>query len=172
MNLQLTPNLYLATGNNRDVYKHPVNDLVCIKIQKEDGGLHNYLEAKFLEKHQHKIFPDYYGVISTNLGDGLAIGLVKDFDGQISKSLTFYIEHKIVSEEDAKKYINFIGAECIKNNFILADDGLQNILLKKEADGSINPILIDGFGPKNNSFRSLLREFIPLLTRYKTRKHI
>ncbi|MGO3452771.1 MAG: hypothetical protein ACTIM4_16080 [Marinomonas sp.] len=74
MNLQLTPDLYLATGNNRDVYLHPMDDQVCINIQKEHGGQHNTLEAKFLEKHHHKIFPDYYGVISTNLGDGLAVG--------------------------------------------------------------------------------------------------
>ena len=172
MNLQLTPDLYLATGNNRDVYLHPMDDQVCIKIQKEHGGQHNTLEAKFLEKHHHKIFPDYYGVISTNLGDGLAVGLVKDFDGSISKSLTDYVESKGVSEVEAKEYIEFIGQECLKNNFILGDDGLQNILLKKERDGSIRPILIDGFGPKDNSFRSLLRELIPPLTRYKTRKHI
>ncbi|GAA0827834.1 hypothetical protein GCM10009112_07510 [Marinomonas arenicola] len=172
MNLQLTHSLYLATGNNRDVYLHPMDDQVCIKIQKEHGDQHNILEAKFLEKHHHKIFPQYYGMVSTNLGDGLAIGLVKDFDGSISKSLEDYVESQEVSESEAKVYIEFIGRECLRNNFILGDDGLQNILLKKERDGSIHPILIDGFGPKNSSFRYVLRELIPPLTKFKTRKHI
>ncbi|MEL0638034.1 YrbL family protein [Marinomonas sp. TI.3.20] len=172
MNLELTPNLFIATGNNRDVYLYPSDDQRCIKIQKIQGDKHNRLEAKFLETHKSSIFPKYYGLVPTNLGDGLVVNLVKDFDGETSKSLVSYIESKTLSKEEALEYIHCVGNECLKNNFIMSDDGLQNILLKKASDGTFEPVFIDGFGPRNDSLRYQLRSLIPPLTRYKTRKQI
>jgi len=172
MAIHLNRALFLASGGARDVYLHPNNENICIKIQRTNGH-QNINEKNFFKKHgNNPIFPEYYGEVETNLGTGLAFELIKDFNGEISKSLIYYLKTNTITKKEAKNHIQEIANEAISKRLLIHDGGLQNILLKKNKEGGFVPILIDGFGEKNSGIKNKLRTKYSTLAIRKTKKQI
>ncbi len=172
MSLFLSQTNYLASGSTRNVYLHPSNPDICLKIQK-NLGTQNHNEQRFLE---NCLYPDYspkcFGSIDSNLGACLAVELVKDYDGTISKSLLDYLLQKNISMPQANFYIRLISEHFLQHLYLIHDGGLSNILLRQTSPDVFTPILIDGFGPKRNDIKNRVRLKIPFLIRHKTRKQV
>ncbi|PJC85204.1 hypothetical protein CSW98_15295 [Vibrio sp. HA2012] len=173
MHIRLEDKFHLASGGARDVYFHPENERLCIKIQRVNGTQN--LNEEFFYKKQREginILPKYIGNIKTNLGVGLVVELIRDFDGEVSKPLSYYINNNIITLDAAKSYIQEIANEVIDKKILLHDGGLQNILLKKTGKDLFQPMLVDGFGAKNNSLKYMLRTMLPILSVKKSKKQI
>ncbi|XAW89616.1 YrbL family protein [Vibrio sp. CDRSL-10 TSBA] len=172
MHVVLSDALYFASGSKRDVYIHPEDNTLCIKIQKVEDN-QNLNEERFFKTHNNvRILPKYSGSVQTNLGKGLVVELIRDFDGNVSKSLHDYISSRRISAEDAHKHIDYISHELLKKKVLIHDGNLKNIILRKTVHGSLQPILVDGFGVRNQNLKYFLRDKISLLSIKKTKQQL
>ena len=170
----LTEQFYLAAGSCRTVYQHPVVKSLCVKVNHNPRKDRNNTEVAFFEFHGKQtldFISPYQGMVETNLGAGVLLEIVKDYDGLVSKSLEEYIEEGVISIDTACSYIKTLEKKILQYGVLLHDDGIQNILMRKEKDGRFTPILVDGFGPRDMSFKSILRMRLRFLANYKS-KHV
>ena len=171
MNVTLTEDLYLAAGSCRTVYQHPEADNLCIKVNHNPRKDRNITEIVFYNYHRRQALDFialYLGTIRTNLGKGVVTEIIKDHDGSVSKSLEEYIEDGVLSLENAFFYLLALQEQVLKAGVLLHDDGIQNILMREEADGSLTPVLVDGFGPRDMSFKALARMALRPLAKSKS----
>ncbi|SJL83977.1 YrbL family protein [Vibrio palustris] len=174
MYVTLNENLYLAEGSCRTVYQHPDSKNLCIKVNHNPEKDRNITEVVFFKNHKKQnldFISHYEGIIDTNFGKGVVTEIVKDHDGSVSKSLEDYIEEGMISIEEALSYVDDLRVQVLKNSVLLHDDGIQNILMRKEQDGTFTPILIDGFGPRDMGMKALCRMLLRPLAKHKS-KHV
>lgn len=167
--LNLNDCLYLSSGDNRDVYFHPNEINRCVKIDKSELKSNTTEEMAFKKYSGCKSLPNFYGVEDTNLGKGLVVELVVDYDGVISKSIEYYLQNGEIDVSEGLIFMSVLSDDLIKHKILLHDTHLHNILLRKNADMSFTPIMIDGFGPKLINAKNVIRVKFPLLAKRKNR---
>jgi hypothetical protein len=170
--IQLDSTLLIKSGTNRACYVHPHDKNKCIKVvisgnPKESNDEMKYL--KLLEKRSISwdMLARFYGTVETNYGIGEVVELIRDYDGEISKELVYYLS----DEEKTKDILNPVillhklKKYILKELIIVKDIHVVNIVYQKfsKTDGRL--VIIDG--TSNN-------EFIPISTyiSYFTRKKI
>lgn len=99
--IYLSPGDFIAKGSHKKCFQHPQDPTRCIKIPYNAPGetdLHrevHYLTRVLKQRAaQSGILPKYHGKVQTNLGEGHVFDLIRDFDGEISRSLA----HALASE--------------------------------------------------------------------------
>lgn len=171
--LQLNTAKPFAIGGKRECYIHPKNSGICIKIHRQDS-LPNFLRRQaswwrsfrkndnaFDENYsdwmvlsklasinnpliwQH--LPHFHGWVETDRGRGLAIELLRDADGLISRTLLDWIWKNgttEVIEDSINKFILFWESNTIPSRSL----GLHNIVVQETQDNSCRLVLIDGLG--------------------------
>ncbi|MBM6550754.1 YrbL family protein [Marinomonas ostreistagni] len=175
MNVTLSDPLYLAKGSCRTVFKHPSHNDLCIKVNhnpRKDRNITEIVFYHFHRRHALDFIAQYKGTVATNMGKGVVTEIVKDHDGKVSKSLEEYIEANLLSIEQGFAYIKALQEKVLKCGVLLHDDGIQNILMRKATDGRLTPVLVDGFGPRDMSFKSLSRMVLSPLARKKSKQVI
>ena len=166
----LTTKNFIGEGRCRSAYIDPNDKNKCIKVvhnlnRKKCFGESNK-EAKYFKYLNKKnidwsMIPKYYGEVTTNKGKGLVFELIRDFDGEISKSLEYYFE----TEEKMKlipkpmQKLHELKEYVITNKILSRDIRFHNILYKKISNKDGVYVLIDGV---SNS------EFIPLSQWFST----
>lgn len=86
----------IGHGSHRTCYRHPENEDLCIKIEHIPNSKASDREKKYyllLERQSYswELVTKYHGITTTNLGAGEVFDLVKDHDGNVSKTLDFYL---------------------------------------------------------------------------------
>ena len=149
--VQITTDL-VGAGVERVCYVHPEDPDKAIKIPVIKDNRQSRREVKYyrkLVKRKGISFdhcPRYYGFVKTNLGDGFVVDLIRDYDGEVSKSLSWYLKNEMeVSElppylEELKNY--FLSNLIIFNY----DMGLHNLLFQKCAPDKMRLVMSDGLG--------------------------
>lgn len=146
----LTTKLLIGRGTNRECYINPVSDNECIKITHSKDNNETLREIKYysLLKARNisfKHIAEYYSKVGTNMGEGYAFELIRDYNNHISNSLTHYIKKQ-------KNYINTIlptlvkelESYCFENKIIVKDLNTKNILVNKIDKNSHKLVIIDG----------------------------
>jgi len=142
----------IGVGKERACYLHPQDPTKAIKVQKGEGKKQTLRELKFYrtlrrqKMNNFKHIPQFYGKVQTNLGEGLVVDLINDFDGSASKSLYWFFERGVpLSEfntylEELKQYMlqNLIVFNNRRNPF--------NLLFKRLSDQEARIVVIDGLG--------------------------
>lgn len=145
---------FVAKGNERACYIHPDDKNKAVKISYEqnlgrskqsDLEIAYYKELLKKRDMSWKHLPKYYGEIETDKGTGFIIELVRDYDGEISKSFAYYIDKYGVDKykQELKKYKEYFLKYHIIFNYGMMP---KNILLRKESQNSSHLVLIDGLG--------------------------
>ncbi len=146
---------FIAKGNERACYLHPDDDSMTVKVtykenkrkknkqSKKEISYYKELEKKAINYSKH--LPKFYGEVKTNRGDGFIIELIKDYDGNISKSFDYYIKKDGVEKykNELEKYKNYFLDNCIIFNYGMMP---KNILLRKNSETDFDLVLIDGLG--------------------------
>lgn len=164
----------IGKGTNRSCFVHPMDLNKCIKITHSNDYSETIKEIKyykFLQKREISwdFLAKYYGSIDTSLGKGEVFDLVRDYDGNVSKTLSFYLQKDEKTKtlitpikllEDLKQY-------TLKENIVVKDLNTKNMLYQKINENEARLILIDGV--VNNDFLPFSK-YIPLFTQKKIKR--
>ncbi|REG87009.1 YrbL family protein [Marinomonas pollencensis] len=172
---------FIGKGNERACYTNPLNEKLCVKVQKRSHRSQNKIEKYYYTKLKKRknlspFISKYYGEVSTNMGEGLVFEKVTDLDGSSSQSIYALLKSKIISEAEAREILRTVFKDLYKNAILLGDVTKDQILLQKTENGYI-PKIIDGLGTRRyglklflvSNFKSFAR--FKLVKRWKTLEH-
>ena len=151
--LELDDKLLIGKGMIRSCYQHPINQNQCVKILHPTSPLKNQTREIRYFKHLEKVGASWEYVAAfvkteeTNFGLGAVFNLVRDKDGQISKSIKFYLKQDV---PEINTYIVHALEEMKQHlweqNIIFRDLNPSNILLQKNSETDFQLKVIDGVG--------------------------
>ncbi|MCE3026575.1 YrbL family protein [Salinicola sp. DM10] len=153
VSLSLTPEL--AHGNDRAVYRHPAEAGRCIKVPRfpDRGSQQNEREKSYFEGLKRRgvrdwrYVPEYFGTVTTDLGEGLVFGLVTDADGSLSLNIRQFQQHGDADWLTTQAFVDELERlyHYLRDNWIVPSDiNDRNVVCQRRADGSIRLWLIDG----------------------------
>jgi hypothetical protein len=168
---------WLGTGGERDCYSYPDDKLKVIKIIKklDKHNNQNYLEYTYLEylTEQNIDFshiPKCYGFIQTNIGEGLVVQRIRNYDDSEIRTMSFYIKHNLWDDEHAMILINDLKEYLFKNDILFVDASLSNIFCQKIAKDKYKLIIFDGLGGRRPGIKFWLYMKLKFFARYKIKK--
>jgi hypothetical protein len=191
--IELTDDLMFAQGGRRYCFVHPADPAKCVKTLSPRGNpekrkkeavwykrlrpvswfddnkreLKSFLE---LEKRGEEVwdhFPRCYGIQSTNRGDGMVTDLIRDSDGNISKTVRQYVKAYGKTTELLAALEEFFN--LFRQRLIITRDILDHNLVVQVKDKKYTIYIIDGFG---SSEILPLSSLFAALGRYKVERKI
>ncbi len=142
----------IGKGRERACYVHPEDPRRAIKIPtgsiteqtRRDIKFYRRLEKCGLKQVRH--VPAYYGRAETNLGEGIVVDLIRNYDGEISAPLNWYLSQGVPIEE-FDPYLEELNESFLQDLIIFNHDmTIGNLLVQKSSAGSAQLIAIDGLG--------------------------
>lgn len=161
-----------ARGGNRLCFVHPERRDVCVKVPRPDVDLaekrrrkgikgrlkparafdDNRVEAETLAALHRRVGPALAGFVprflewvSTDLGAGVAVDLVRDADGAIATPLKQYVWEQGLDAPLRAALAEF-AAFWVPARVPSRELLLHNLLARRRADGSLRLVAIDGLG--------------------------
>ena len=156
---------YVGKGKHRECYIHPLDENLCIKIllPSKSGGA--FIEAereakyyRFLAKKKvpWTMLPAFHGDVITNRGKGYVFDLIRDFDGNVSKNLDYYLSKSQLTQQHAQGLSNAfdrLKEYLLRWKIITMNIEDQNLVYQKIGNNDGRLVMVDNLG---NS------EFIPI----------
>ena len=173
MSLQLKELEPFARGGNRLCFVHPYDDDKVVKVRRPDFTLEDRRKKKGFPKNLRplssfddnleefnvlsqfqKDFGEYgfkhishlYGFEETDMGKGLSLELIRDFDGTISKTLKYVIWFEGVSaslQKAVDDFSQYWGKAGVPSRDLL----LHNVVVQKSSQEQVaRLVVIDGLG--------------------------
>jgi hypothetical protein len=175
----LTDDLFLGKGRTRECFRHPCDASLCIKVDYHDKGCcQTSKEAQYYQKLrrlkpglEYDFIPRFHGMVETNRGAGGVFDLVRDDNGQVSRTLGECLRDGTVVRERQlceKALDQFLG-RLMETGVILRDLNPGNLSARRLADGSIQLVAIDGIGHRD---LIPLCDYFPWIARRKQARHI
>jgi hypothetical protein len=163
----------IARGKQRACYVHPDDPRKAIKISSGDINTQSRREIKFYRKLQkrggvdEKHIPKFYGLCETNLGQGIVVDLIRNYDGEVSRPLNWYLAQGCLIEE-FEPYLDELIHSFLHNLIIFNHDlTIGNLLVQKFSTRKTRLVAIDGLGDVTPLG---WLDFFPLLARRKIRR--
>jgi len=159
--INIEPTAFIGEGSHRACYEHPENLDLCIKIGEIDSieSLRERQCYKILEKRKisWNALSLFHGLVETNMGTGAVCELVRDYDGNISKSFEYYLEKyplltDVTSEEKEAFYVEISRAieqlkiDLLDNTILIRSLLPENVLFKKTSENTGRLVVIDNIG--------------------------
>ena len=168
--IYLNDNLLFAEGGRRFCFVHPEDPSKCIKTlspngdprkrKKEavwykklrplsmfDDNLRELKSFRDLERHGEAVwdhFPRCYGIQQTDRGPGIVTDLIRDAEGQISRTVRQYVKAEGKTPELLEALSEFL--EFLKEHRVVTRDILDHNLVVAQRSDKLTIYLIDGFG--------------------------
>jgi len=146
---------FIGKGSERACYLHPEDKNKAVKVtyknNKREKNKQSEKEVNYYEElikrgmNDWQHLPKFYGEIDTNHGEGFIIEVVRDYDGEVSKTFAHYIKENGV--DFYKQEINEYKEYFLRNRIIFNYGMMpKNILLRKISKEKSQLVLIDGLG--------------------------
>lgn len=138
---------------DRECYVHPENSNQCIKITVSGDNKQSTDEIKIYDRlskrnisWQH--MAKFYGEVQTDRGRGLVFDLIRDHNGKISRSLSYYLSNadRPVNSRVIDSALNDLKHYLLSEKIIVRDLSGDNILYKRVDENNGKLIVIDGVG--------------------------
>ncbi len=142
----------VGAGQERVCYLHPDNAAWLVKIQKGEANkqtrrelaLYAQLARRGMSHFEH--IPEFHGAVMTNLGSGFVVDCIRDFDGELSKSLWWHFTTGYPVSE-FQPYLEDLRRYLLERRVIFSVDmGRYNILFQKLSPERARLVVIDGLG--------------------------
>jgi hypothetical protein len=151
--LELQADSLVGKGLHREVYVHPDDENKCVKVVVLRGEKETKREQAYYRFLQNKdigwnSLPRFYGNIDTNLGSGAVFDLVRDEDGNVSKTFEFYLNHLVDFEHWQPLFIDALKrlkADMLKQNIIAMTIKPKNMVMRYQS-GKLDCLIIDNIG--------------------------
>lgn len=168
--IKLTDDLIFAEGGRRYCFVHPDDPNKCVKTLSPNGDPRkrkkeavwykklrplamfddNKRELKSFQELEKKgaavwsHFPHYYGIQPTSRGDGIVTDLIRDADGNISKTVRQYVKARGKTNELLVALELFF--DLFRQYLIITRDILDHNLVVQVGSEKLVIYMIDGFG--------------------------
>jgi hypothetical protein len=162
----------IAFGAERIIYRHPARSDLVVKVRRSGSFQdRNAIEHRFYRwafASAKSMLPACHGRVATDQGPGMAFELIVDTDGGISPPLPSAVKDGLLAVKRAEAMIEQFFDKAERCGPLIYDHNPGNFLYQSW-HGSHRLVLVDGFGPRNWSWRAAWRSRFPLLARRKTR---
>ena len=152
-NIVLTDEQFIGKGANKKVYYYPGDKNRCVKILYVDDTSDYDREMTYRQmlgkKHRKTtMLPQYFGVVSTNLGSGHVYECVNDFDGQRSAKILDYISGhlKNSSEEEIVGFLLKLRNLWQSENIVTTDADPNNFVVQRLSENEYTFRILDNVG--------------------------
>ena len=142
----------IGQGRERACYVHPDDPRQAVKLPLADTSKQSQRDIDFYRKLRRrkavhsKHIPAFHGVVDTNLGRGIVVDLVRDYDGQISRPMNWYLAEGYPVEE-FEPLLKELYQSFLENRIIFNHDlTIGNLLLQKRSMTRGRLVAIDGLG--------------------------
>ena len=144
----------IGRGLRRECYFHPEDKTKCIKVvvagdHKETVREQSYY--RLLEKRNisWKMLARFYGNIETNRGEGAVFELIRDHNGEVSKTLEYYFSANNetgLNDQDLSQALSLLKQYLLKWKIVTLTLKPQNLAYKmiNESEGIL--VVIDNIG--------------------------
>ena len=142
----------IGKGSERACFIHPEDPRKAIKIpfgkarKQTVRDIRFYTELKKRTIGSIRHIPDYHGLCDTNAGRGIVVDLIRNYDGEFSRPLSWYLLAGVPIEEfDA--YLEELKQSFLEHLIICNRDlNLGDLLVQKTSMSKARLVAIDGFG--------------------------
>jgi len=149
LNLSSEP---IGMGRERTCYLHPDYPSRAVKVSGQEIGTQSKREIRFyrqIEKRSSFEFthiPKFHGVVNTNLGKGIVVELIRDYNDSVSQSMLWYLDHG-VSISTFEPLLSSLKDYLLDNLVVINHDFVVgNLLLQKLSEQEARLVAIDGLG--------------------------
>ncbi len=163
----------IGMGKERACYVHPDDPRKAIKISIGEISVQSQREIKFYRKLQkrggvdEKHIPKFYGLCETSLGQGIVVDLIRNYDGEISRPLNWYLAQGF-SIEEFELCLEELVQSFLRNLIIFNHDlTIGNLLVQKLSMINLRLVAIDGLG---DVIAIDWLDFLPFLVKRKIRR--
>ena len=172
----LNASYFVGKGLHRECYIHPDNEHRCIKVVVAGDMSESKREQSYYRLLQKRdvcwdILPRFHGLVETNKGAGAVFDLIRDFDGEVSKTLEYYLSAESLDSAEnpgINQAIIVFKQELYRQSIITMTLSPKNIMYKKTAANEGRLILIDNIG--NSDFIPICNYIDSLAKKKITRK--
>lgn len=165
---------YLAEGKYQQVYRHPTNEALCVKVPRNGRDLDQSTIRDIQAWKQLKWngcdfdrIPYYHGQVKTNRGSGAVWQLLSNTDGSPAITLLAAMGHQLVDPVHCRQRLLEYGNWAIEHRVIGCDLHARNLVCQFDAFGDFKIAIVDGW---ENSERIPISNWSRLLGRMKTRR--
>jgi hypothetical protein len=142
----------IGKGRERACYVHPEDPRLAIKMPMGEVSDQTERDLKFYGKLKKRGIkgiphvPDFHGLCDTNLGRGIVVDLIRNYDGEISRPLNWYLAQGVPIEE-FDQFLQELKQSFLQNLIIFNHDmTIGNLLFQKTSTASARLVAIDGLG--------------------------
>jgi hypothetical protein len=142
----------IGMGKERMCYVHPEDPRLAVKVPIGETTKQTEREVRFYRRLKQrgeidcKHIPKFHGITRTNRGVCIVVDLIRDYDGQISRPLNWYLSHGFPLEEFIP-YLDEVKQSFLDNLIIFNHDlTIGNILVQKTSISRFRLVAIDGLG--------------------------
>ena len=142
----------IGTGRERACYIHPEDPRLAIKMPMGEVSIQTQSDLKFYRKLKKRgikgipHLPDFHGLCETNLGRGIVVNLIRNYDGEISRPLNWYLAQGVPIEE-FEQCLEELKQSFLQNLIIFNHDmTIDNLLFQKPSSRTARLVVIDGLG--------------------------
>ena len=142
----------IGEGRERACYIHPVDPRLAIKIptgkthDQTNRDIKFYRRMKRIGLAEDAPIPRYHGVAETNLGRGIVVDMIRNYDGEISRPLNWYLGQGVPIEE-FHRFLDELKQSFLDNQIIFNHDmNIGNLLFQLTSNRSARLVAIDGLG--------------------------
>jgi len=142
----------IGVGRERACYVHPEDPRLAIKMPKGEVSEQTQRDLKFYRKLKKRgikgipHLPDFHGLCETSLGRGIVVDLIRNYDGEISRPLSWYLAQGVPIEE-FKEFLEELKQSFLQNLIIFNHDMvISNLLFQKSSSRTAQLVVIDGLG--------------------------
>lgn len=151
--LELSAATLVGKGLHREVHVHPDDDSKCVKVvvlRGEEETRREQAYYRFLQRRNIDwiSLPQFYGNEETNMGPGAVFDLIRDNDGQVSKTLEFYLDNLSSTPElveSISQALLNLKRDLLEQNIITMTLKPKNMVLQRQNDG-MRCLIIDNIG--------------------------
>jgi hypothetical protein len=170
--LALKPKLFLASGANRIVYRHPTNPRLCVKVHlptatRRDESRREVQECKRLRRGGCDFvhLSQFHQWIATDHGTGSVWDLALNYDGTVAAPLLNLLQSNRLSLDECRAELTKFQTWCLKFGVITHDVHPKNLVGQFSSRRELRLVLVDGGGnneliPVSEWFESLRQQKI------------
>ena len=140
----------IGMGKERMCFVHPEDPRLAIKIPKAGKSPRTEREVRFYNRLDSrgsidcKHIPRFHGICETNRGKGIVVELIRNYDGEISRPMNWYLAHRYPLEE----FVPFLDElqQAFLDQLIVFNQDLTiaNLLVRKTSASKFHLVAIDG----------------------------